>query len=122
VKGIVQVQRIGAVIELDASCNECVDARLKGTPMANLSEAEDIRALLRSVESREQELSHGCRAELSIAPEDLGRVCRAELAGRQEGGNDGAARQQSRVPQILASILNPTQDKKLISGAGDTSL
>jgi hypothetical protein len=85
--------------------------------MVNLSEAEEIRPLLRSVESREQELSHGCRAELSIAPEDLGRICRGELAG-----NDGVPRQQSRALEMLAAILNPTQDKKLIFEAGDTSL
>jgi hypothetical protein len=90
--------------------------------MVNLSEAEEIRAPLRSLESSDQGVSHRCRAALFIAQEDVARVWRGELAGRQEGGNDGSPCQQSRALEMLAAILNPTQDKKFIFGAGETSL
>ena len=43
--------------------------------MVNLSEAEEIRVPLRSVESSEQEVSHRCCAALSFSQEDVLRVC-----------------------------------------------
>jgi hypothetical protein len=89
--------------------------------MVNLSEAKEIRAPALSRVERSGG-SHRCRVALFIAQEDVAGVCRGELAGREEGGNDGSPCQQSRALEMLAAILNHTQDKKLILGAGERSL
>lgn len=91
--------------------------------MVNLSEAEEIRVPLRSVESSEREVSHRCRAALSFSQEDLLRVCQkrtCRTTRRREMMVLLAS--SSRALEMLAATLNRTQDDKLIFGAGDTSL
>jgi hypothetical protein len=63
--------------------------------MVNLSEAEEIRSPLRSLESSDQEVSRRCRVARFIAQEDVARVCKGEVAGREEGGNDGSPCQEA---------------------------
>ena len=89
----------------------------------NLSEADEIRALLRFIESSEPEVSGRSRLPLSTEDEDLIR-----LLGEAGLPNDKREKvmtllaSNSQALEMLAAILKRDQQEEDLSKTGDTLL
>ena len=89
----------------------------------NLSEADEIRALLRFIESSETEVSGRSRVALSAEDEDLIRLlAEARLADEKKEDVMILLASNSQALEMLAAILKRDQEKEDLSKAGDTSL
>jgi len=89
----------------------------------NPSEADEIRALLRFIESSETEVSGRSRVALSAEDEDLIRLlAEARLADEKKEDVMILLASNSQALEMLAAILKRDQEKEDLSKAGDTSL
>jgi hypothetical protein len=89
----------------------------------NPSEADEIRALLRFMESSEMEVSGRARVALSAEDEDLIRLlAEARLADEKKEGVMILLASNSLALETLAAILKSDPKEKVVSNAGDTSV
>ena len=89
----------------------------------NPSEADEIRALLRFIESSETEVSGRSRVALSAEDEDLIRLlAEARLPEDKRQDLMILLASNSQALEMLAAILKRDQEKEDLSKAGDTSL
>jgi len=89
----------------------------------NLSEADEISALLRFIESPEPEVSGRSRLALSTENEDLIRLLgEARLSDDKEEEIMVLLASNSQALEMRAAILKREQKEEDLSKAGDTSL
>ena len=89
----------------------------------NLSEADEIRALLRFIESPEPEVSGRSRLALSAENEDLIRLLgEARLPDDKKEEIMVLLASNSQALEMLAALLKGDQEEEDLSKAGDSSL